>query len=129
MSYDIIHLDWIEPKPNESISEYSLRLSRLIDQKEDFILLGVSFGGIIASEINKIVNPLKTILVSSVDSSKDLRLIYKLFGKSGLINLIPEKLFIPPSILPRYLFGGAINYKLLYEILDEYKSKVCEMGY
>jgi hypothetical protein len=35
LNYDIVHLDWIEPKPNESISEYSLRLSRLIDQKED----------------------------------------------------------------------------------------------
>ena len=45
-NYQLYRLDWIQPKKNESIKSYCLRLSKKIKHKQP-ILLGVSFGGII----------------------------------------------------------------------------------
>ena len=54
-NYQLYRLDWIQPKKNESIKSYCLRLSKKIKHKQP-ILLGVSFGGIIVQELDKIVN-------------------------------------------------------------------------
>ena len=53
--YQLYRLDWIQPKKNESIKSYCHRLSKKIKHKQP-ILLGVSFGGIIVQELDKIVN-------------------------------------------------------------------------
>ena len=52
-NYQLYRLDWIQPKKNESIKSYCHRLSKKIKHKQP-ILLGVSFGGIIVQELDKI---------------------------------------------------------------------------
>ena len=49
-AYKVNHVDWIDPLPNESIEEYAGRLSGKIG-KNNPILAGVSFGGMVAIEI------------------------------------------------------------------------------
>ena len=73
LDYEFIPIDWIEPRRKETIEEYALRLSELIDKNEDFGILGVSFGGLVAIEISKILNPKLTILISSVETKNELR--------------------------------------------------------
>jgi esterase/lipase len=115
---EFIPIDWIKPIKNESIENYSKRLSKVIETDSDFGILGVSFGGLIAVEISKFLNPKLTILISSAETKNELRAIYKLFGKTNIIKLIPNQLFNPPRIAAHYLFG-ADNKKLLNEILDD----------
>jgi len=115
---EITTIDWIEPNKDESIKSYSRRLSNLIDTKNEFCLIGVSFGGLIATEINKILNPKLTILISSAHTKNELRPIFRLFGKTKLIKLIPAFLFDPPRLIAKFLFG-AKNNKLLNNILDD----------
>lgn len=64
---EIITIDWLSPKRNESLSEYAARLIPQINIKQEFILLGVSFGGLIALELSKLLKPKATILISSFD--------------------------------------------------------------
>lgn len=45
---EIIHLRWEIPLRNESISNYAKRLINQIDLTHNVILIGVSFGGLIA---------------------------------------------------------------------------------
>jgi len=52
LNYNFIPIDWIAPFKNENISDYANRLSQCINQKEAYIILGVSFGGLIATEIS-----------------------------------------------------------------------------
>lgn len=118
LDFEITTIDWIEPNKNESIKSYSKRLSNLIDTKNEFCLIGVSFGGLIATEINKILNPKLTILISSAHTKNELRPIFRLFGKTKLIKLIPAFLFDPPRLIAKFLFG-AKNNKLLNNILDD----------
>ncbi len=56
LACEFIPIDWIDPLRTEHIEDYSLRLSKLINQDEDFAILGVSFGGLIAAEISKTLN-------------------------------------------------------------------------
>lgn len=118
LDLEFIPIDWIEPKPSESIQDYSFRLSKFIDTGSDFGILGVSFGGLVAIEISKTLNPRFTILISSVATKTEIPSLYRLVGKSGFLKHIPENLFNPPRWLAHYLFG-AKNTDLLDQILDD----------
>lgn len=115
---ELIPIDWIEPKAGEGIEEYSLRMAEAISKDEEFIILGLSFGGLVATEISKKLNPKLTILISSAETRLDLRWIYKTSSKTKIINALPEKLFDIPKFLAYYIFGTE-NKKLLNEILDD----------
>lgn len=109
---------WLQPKPNESISHYAVRLSHVIDTSQPFVLIGVSFGGLIAIEISKVVQPVCTILISSIAIKSDLPILFRVVGKTGLMKLVPKSWLKPPSGLASYLFGT--NRKQLIEaILDD----------
>ena len=115
---EFIPIDWITPYKNEPIKDYSKRLSSVIDIENDFCLIGVSFGGLIATEISQILNPKTTILISSAHTKNELRPIFRWFGKTQLIRVIPTFLFDPPRLIAKYIFG-AKNTKLLNDILDD----------
>lgn len=118
LNHELIPIDWIEPKDNESIENYSIRLAQIIDKDEKFGILGVSFGGLVAVEISKQLKPAITILISSAEMKRELRRIYKIVGYSKLIQWIPQQLFNPPKMIASWIFG-AKNKKLLHQILDD----------
>ncbi len=95
---------WIPPRKSESLPDYSIRLKKQIGNSADFII-GVSFGGMIALELNKIVRVRKVILISSVRDSSELPWILKLIGKTSLLSVIPSKIFRWPNSIVNLLFG------------------------
>lgn len=115
---ELIPLEWITPKKKEPIENYAMRLAEIMKTDKPYGLLGVSFGGLITMEISKRLNPAWTILISSAETKGELRSIYRVVGKSGLLNLLPKELFTPPGFLANWLFG-AQNKKLLSEILSD----------
>jgi hypothetical protein len=115
---ELIPIDWIEPLTNESIEQYTIRFSESIDTSEKFGLIGVSFGGLIATELNKIIQPEITFLISSAETKSELRKTYQLVGKFKLINYLPLFVFNTPKKFAKWIFG-AKNEKLLYEIIDD----------
>lgn len=118
LNADIVPIDWIAPQPFEKIESYARRISAVIDSNETFILLGVSFGGLIAVEISKILNPALTIIISSASTRYELRTTFRWLGKTGIVQLLPSRFFMPPMKIACYLFG-AENKKLLREILKD----------
>jgi pimeloyl-ACP methyl ester carboxylesterase len=114
----LIPIEWIEPLKNETIESYSIRISKSINREEDFGIMGLSFGGLVAVEISKRLNPKLTILISSAETKLELRLIYRIIGKTKLLKLIPQFLFDPPRIIADWIFG-AVNKKLLNQILND----------
>lgn len=82
---DVSYLNWIEPKSKEHISSYAKRFSERIDWSvEKIILIGHSFGGIIAQEIASQLPISKVILMSSIKSRKELPLHFKIVKPLGL---------------------------------------------
>ncbi|UII31243.1 alpha/beta hydrolase [Fulvivirga ulvae] len=105
LSLPVVPVKWIAPEKEESLQEYVKRLIAQIDQKQPFILLGVSFGGMVAVEMNKLVKPEKTIIISSAACRRELPLLFKVVGKTAIVDLLPAGMLKPPYFLANYLFG------------------------
>ena len=118
LSAEIIPIPWIVPQKDEPLSAYALSLSEAIDTKEEFILLGVSFGGLVAVELAKQLSPKLTILISSAETKYELRSSFRLLGRLGLLRWIPSKYFDPPRKVIYWLFG-TYHQDLLGQILDD----------
>src|SRR3989442_4959241 len=72
LDYDCIVLNWIAPRPAESMADYAERLADQIDTTTPFSLIGVSFGGMIAVELAHIIKPQKVILISSAKGQTEI---------------------------------------------------------
>ena len=90
--YCTYRLDWIQPKENESLKSYCMRFSKKI-KHDNPILLGVSFGGIIVQEIDKIINAKRVIIVSSVKTDSEFPMVFKIARDYGLNNALPFGMF------------------------------------
>lgn len=71
-----IFIDWIPPKKNESLPNYALRLKEKFIP-DNAIIIGLSFGGMLATEIAKNFPASKAILISSSKTKSELPPIYK----------------------------------------------------
>jgi pimeloyl-ACP methyl ester carboxylesterase len=69
--YELIFIPWLLPQEDEIIESYANRMAQGIDDSEDFVLLGLSFGGIIAQEVAKIKCPIKLLLFNTVKSEDE----------------------------------------------------------
>ncbi len=117
---ELITLDWIPPKVNEPIEEYAKRFAENygVDKEINFIILGVSFGGLIATEISKLYQPKMTFLISSAETKYEINKFWKLIGQVGITKILPKNLFDPPRKFAHFLFGTQ-KKKLLNAILDD----------
>lgn len=120
LEHELIVIPWIKPFPKESLDTYAIRLSAQIDNSSPFILMGVSFGGMIASSLATKLNPVKTIIISSAACRKELPLKMRLFYFFPL-ELIPAKHFIPPLWIVSRFFGvkRGFFFELLKQIIHE----------
>jgi len=119
--YVIQHIDWIAPLHNEEVTAYSKRLSAQIDQDQPFVLIGVSFGGIIAVEIGNFLKPVRTIILSSASGAGQIPWYYKVCGILKLHQVVPTRLLKAPTALLFWFFGikGKEQRDLLTQILKE----------
>lgn len=90
-AYKIVYLDWIVPLQNELICDYAKRLSQKINTLEPFCIIGLSFGGIIATELSHSIHPHKTILISSISNSVELPRYFKIFKFLPIYKLVSKK--------------------------------------
>lgn len=91
--FKLVHLDWIPAQPNESLENYAAKLALNIDTSVPFYLIGLSFGGMLATEIAKKLNPVHTFLISSTPTFKELPWYYRMAGTLRLQKLIPVSFF------------------------------------
>lgn len=87
--YKLNCIEWVRPNPEEPLSHYARRLSPMVDQDAPPILLGVSFGGVMALELSRIVRPALTILISSIRHPTELPWYFRLPGRLRLHRLLP----------------------------------------
>lgn len=99
-----VFINWIDPLPKETIESYAARISSKITAPNP-VLIGLSFGGIMAVEVAKIIKPEKVILISSVQSKKEIPFVYKLAGALKLNKLMPATLMKKVNFITRWLFG------------------------
>lgn len=99
--YEAVHLDWIKPAKHESLASYAMRLAQRIDTNEPFALIGLSFGGMLASEIARHHKPAMTILISSIPVSSHLPGYFKVAAKLRLHKVVPVSLLKTAASMKR----------------------------
>lgn len=105
LNHHIIPLPWIKHKTNETVESYAKRLSEDINTNEPYTILGVSFGGLVACEMAKFLDPVCTIIISSGERRSDLPWFFRLAGNLRLIKVVPQFMLKPPTWLACILFG------------------------
>ncbi|RNC79646.1 MAG: alpha/beta hydrolase [Balneola sp.] len=88
-SFEIRYIHFELPEKGLSMAEYAQQLASQVDKSEPFILVGVSIGGMIATEMNDLLNPIKTIVVSSAKSKNELPKLYTIQRRFFLYKIIP----------------------------------------
>jgi pimeloyl-ACP methyl ester carboxylesterase len=99
--FEPIYLDWIIPLKDESLRDYSLRLAERIDASEEFILVGLSMGGMVAVEIANRISPFLTIIIASVPVSNQLPFYFRMASRLYLHRLISIRLLKIAAITKR----------------------------
>lgn len=117
---NIKFMDWIEPLENENLESYALRISETITDKNP-ILIGLSFGGMLAVEISKIKEVKNIILIASAKNKFELPLIFRLAGKLKFNKLVPNSILKKQNFITNWLFGinSDSEKKLLKNILQD----------
>ncbi|NNF01297.1 MAG: alpha/beta fold hydrolase, partial [Bacteroidia bacterium] len=102
---DIHYLDWIEPDQGEGLESYAKRLAEKIVDSSSAIIVGHSFGGMIALKIADLLNIKKVILISSAKSKKEIPHTLKILRWLPLYKLYSDG--IRDKMLPYWsrLFG------------------------
>ena len=103
--FEIRHVKWIEPEAKETLFHYTNRIAEQIDTSQPFILLGMSLGGMIAIELNKIIHPIKTIIISAASSPKAYSGLFHFIRFFQLHKLFPAFLLRIPSPPAYWIFG------------------------
>ncbi|SHF60036.1 alpha/beta hydrolase [Pedobacter caeni] len=117
-----IYIKWIDPQDQESLASYAKRLITQIELTEDVILLGISFGGIIAQEIAKIIPCKKVLIVSSIKSAQEFSWQLSLVSSSRIYKLFPAKILKWSNLLTAdYYFSTTSKEEsqLLHQIIKE----------
>lgn len=102
---DIQHIDWLPVCKGESLAHYAQRLLPQITAQQP-VLIGVSFGGMLATEVAKLIDAKKVILISSTQTRQDIPFYCRWLGYLKLHHLLPVWLFLNmPAFILAWLFG------------------------
>lgn len=96
--YRPVHIRWERPCWDESIEHYAQRLLAQVTTEHP-ILVGLSFGGLVAVEMAKLCDPAQVIVISSAVRGAQVPNYYKLF------RWLPLQLVVPLKRLLWAVFG------------------------
>jgi pimeloyl-ACP methyl ester carboxylesterase len=102
--YETTFIKWIQPLENESIEDYAKRLTEQIETKNP-IIIGLSFGGMMAVEIGKLIDTEKIILIASAKTKFEIPFYYRFAGSLSLHKLLPINLMKQPNFISNWFFG------------------------
>ena len=124
--FSIYHIEWLKPLRKETIRHYAERLVSQIDTTKPFQLVGLSFGGVIASEISEIAHPDQIILISSTSTGVPISRFYQGLLKVALASpLAAPILKSTNSIAYKYFGADTPELKtLLKQVLHDTDNKV-----
>lgn len=117
--FECHYLNWLIPYKKEAISDYAKRFSQQITHK-NCVLIGVSFGGILAQEITPFISCKKVIIISSIKNSKEFPKRLKYIRIFGFYKLFPLGLINNLEQFSVFLFGKKIKKRV--ELYKKYLS-------
>lgn len=103
--FNLVHLPWVKHDREDTLVTYAAKMSRLI-KEDNPIVLGLSFGGMLAIEIAKTRNVQKAILISSAKTKSGLTPPGVVFIALVNSRIVPSFVYSIPNFYICKLFGA-----------------------
>lgn len=87
------YIEWHIPCQDETLEQYSRAMASAIDTTKPFVLVGYSFGAVIMQEMNKFLNPVKCIIISSFKSEEEIPMLFRAVKRTNLAERIPMRIY------------------------------------
>ena len=119
-------IQWIEPQQKENLIVYCEKLIAQIDTTQEVILIGLSFGGIVAQEISKIIPCKKVMIISCIKSIQELSWQLKFVRQTQIHRIVPHWLLaLSNRFTADFYFSTETQAesKLLHQIMN-WKNEV-----
>jgi pimeloyl-ACP methyl ester carboxylesterase len=119
-----VFIDWIEPLPNESLPAYALRLRKQITGEHP-VIVGVSFGGMLVTEMAKADATIRAIIISSNKSDREFPAFYRAGKYLPLYKWVSPVILKKTALLRSYFFGpkGEKQKEVFRKILNESNTR------
>lgn len=102
--WEVHHIPWITPLKEEPLKNYISRMS-IPEIKENAVVMGLSFGGLLAMELAEMKGIKKVILLSSLYSRNYLPMYLKMVHLLKMNHWFPLKIARRPTKLAYWFFG------------------------
>jgi esterase/lipase len=118
--FEIHLLEWLVPESkNEPLVDYAKRMCEFIKASK-FVLVGVSFGGIMVQEMSKYCQPEKLVIISSVKHHSEFPARLNFVRKTRAYKLTPYKILSNLESFAKYTYGDFIKKRA--ELYKKYLS-------
>jgi len=131
--YCINYIDYTTPTTETSLKEYAQTLSKQIDTSQPYILLGVSLGGMLATEMCDFMSPEKVIIIASAKSTKELPRTFNFQKKVPLYKIVGKwnvkwgSRFLQPLVEPNRKVESATFKAMLKDKDPEFLIRTIPM--
>jgi pimeloyl-ACP methyl ester carboxylesterase len=96
--------EWLEPLPRETLPAFAVRMAARAEHGGPLVLGGVSFGGMVALEMARVLRPAAVVLVASCRSGTAVRGHMRALGKAW--SRVPPGLIRgSPALAPLVAWG------------------------
>ena len=88
-SFEVENIEYFTPEKGWDMKDFAQALSSKIDTNRTFYIIGVSLGGMLATEMGDFLNPEKIIIVSSAKSFNEFPGRYRFQKKIPIYKIVP----------------------------------------
>lgn len=119
--YIVKYIKYSIPDVNDNMHTFARKMAQQIDTTEPFILIGASFGGMLATEMNDFLSPEKVIIISSAKSQYELPKRYQRQKKNKLYKIVTPKMtkfgaiILQPIVEPDRIRENATFRSMLWD--------------
>lgn len=114
--YEPVFIPWEPVQTGQSFESYVKQLTKQV-QASTPVLIGISFGGIVAQEMSALLNNCPVLILASVQTRASLPFWMKAGGKIGLQKLMPVKTLLRNKKGNHWFFGTKTTEE--HAILDQ----------
>jgi len=118
--YELVPMIWLPFNEQDTMSTYAARMAASISAPEP-VIIGLSFGGMLATEIGKQYPAWKIFIVSSAKTTTELGYDSGLLRWLSRTGIVPARLFNIPNPVVLYLLGAKTQAerRLLTDIIKD----------
>ncbi|MDC1221592.1 alpha/beta hydrolase [Salibacteraceae bacterium] len=102
--FQTVYLPYLIPNQGEKMNTNARRMAENIDTTSPYSIIGVSLGGMLASEMKTFLSPEKVIIISSAKCRSELPLRYRIQRYLPFYALVPKGLLKAGALIAQPLF-------------------------